>query len=73
MIDMTNTSIRISDEYEFTASNMSLAENLTFRARLVNITSGDQNDTTVETAYIEMRNSTPSDTGKLYFTIASKS
>jgi len=73
MVDMTNTSIRISDEYEFTASNMSLAENLTFRARLVNITSGDENDTTVETAYIEMRNSTPSDTGKLYFTIASKS
>jgi hypothetical protein len=73
MIDMTNTSIRVSDEYEFTASNLSLAENLTFRARLVNITSGDENDTTVETAYIEMRNSTPSDTGKLYFTIASKS
>jgi hypothetical protein len=73
MIDISNQSIKISDEFEFTGSNMSVAENLTFRARLVNITSGNISDTTVETAYIEMRNATASDSGKLYFTIASKS
>ena len=73
MIDISNQSIKISDEFEFTGSNMSVAENLTFRARLVNITSGSPSDTTIETAYIEMRNSTSSDSGKLYFTIASKS
>jgi hypothetical protein len=73
MIDISNQSIKISDEFEFTGSNMSIAENLTFRARLVNITSGDPSDTTIETAYIEMRNATASDSGKLYFTIASKS
>jgi hypothetical protein len=73
MIDISNQSIKISDEFEFTGSNMSVAENLTFRARLVNITSGNISDTTVETAYIEMRNTTASDSGKLYFTIASKS
>ena len=73
MIDISNQSIKISDEFEFTGSNMSIAENLTFRARLVNITSGNLSDTTIETAYIEMRNATASDSGKLYFTIASKS
>jgi hypothetical protein len=73
MIDISNQSIKISDEFEFTGSNMSIAENLTFRARLVNITSGNPSDTTIETAYIEMRNATASDSGKLYFTIASKS
>jgi hypothetical protein len=73
MIDISNQSIKISDEFEFTGSNMSIAENLTFRARLVNITSGNISDTTIETAYIEMRNATASDSGKLYFTIASKS
>lgn len=73
MIDISNQSIKISDEFEFTGSNMSVAENLTFRARLVNITSGNPSDTTIETAYIEMRNATASDSGKLYFTIASKS
>ena len=73
MIDLSNQSIKISDEFEFTGSNMSIAENLTFRARLVNITSGNLSDTTIETAYIEMRNATASDSGKLYFTIASKS
>lgn len=72
-VDISNQSITISDEFEFTGSNMSVAENLTFRARLVNITSGDQNDTTVETAYVEMKNATASDSGKLHFTIASKS
>lgn len=72
-VDISNQSITISDEFEFTGSNMSVAENLTFRARLVNITSGDQNDTTVETAYVEMQNATASDSGKLHFTIASKS
>jgi hypothetical protein len=73
MIDISNQSIKISDEFEFTGANMSIAENLTFRARLVNITSGNLSDTTIETAYVEMRNSTASDSGKLYFTIASKS
>jgi hypothetical protein len=73
MIDISNQSIKISDEFEFTGSNMSIAENLTFRARLVNITSGNPSDTTIETAYVEMRNATASDSGKLYFTIASKS
>ena len=73
MVDITNQSIKISDEFEFTGSNMSIAENLTFRARLVNITGGNLSDTTIETAYIEMKNSTASDSGKLYFTIASKS
>lgn len=72
-VDISNQSITISDEFEFTGSNMSVAENLTFRARLVNITSGDQSDTTVETAYVEMQNATASDSGKLHFTIASKS
>lgn len=72
-VDISNQSITISDEFEFTGSNMSVAENLTFRARLVNITSGDQSDTTVETAYVEMKNATASDSGKLHFTIASKS
>jgi hypothetical protein len=73
MIDIGNQTIKISDEFEFTGANMSVAENLTFRARLVNITSGSPSDTTIETAYVEMRNSTASDSGKLYFTIASKS
>ena len=73
MIDIGNQAIKISDEFEFTGANMSVAENLTFRARLVNITEGNPSDTTIETAYIEMRNTTASDSGKLYFTIASKS
>lgn len=73
LIDIANQSIKVSDEFEFTGANFSVAENLTFRARLVNITSGDQSDTTVETAYIEMKNATASDSGKLFFTIASKS
>lgn len=73
LVDMQNESITVTDDFDFIGSNMSQAENLTFRSRLVNITSGSPSDTTVETAYIEMRNSTSSDSGKLYFKIASKS
>lgn len=73
LVDVDNESISVTDDFDFIGDNMSQAENLTFRSRLVNITSGSQSDTTVETAYIEMRNGTTSDNGKLYFTIASKS
>jgi hypothetical protein len=73
LVDVDNNSISVTDDFDFIGGNMSLAENLTFRSRLVNITSGSESDTTVETAYIEMRNGTTGDTGKLYFTIASKS
>lgn len=73
LVDVDNVSISVTDDFDFIGNNMSLAENLTFRSRLVNITSGSQSDTTVETAYIEMKNGTSSDSGKLYFTISSKS
>lgn len=73
LVDVDNESISVTDDFDFIGDNMSLAENLTFRSRLVNITSGSPSDTTVETAYIEMKNGTTSDNGKLYFTIASKS
>lgn len=73
LIDVDNESISVTDDFDFIGNNMSLAENLTFRSRLVNITSGSQSDTTIETAYIEMKNGTSSDSGKLYFTISSKS
>jgi hypothetical protein len=73
LVDRENDSVSVSDDFDFIGSNMSLAENLTFRSRLVNITSGSASDTTPETIYIEMKNGTTGDTGKLYFTIASKS
>jgi hypothetical protein len=63
-IDRENNQICVSDEYEFIGTTQSVAENLTFRGRLVTI---------LETAYVEMRNGTTSDTGTLQFTIASKS
>jgi len=73
LIDKENDYISVTDEFNFLGLTQSVAENLTFRSRLVNITSGDAGDTTKETAYIEMKNGTNSDTGTLQFTIASKS
>lgn len=73
LVDRENNTISVTDDYEFIGSTQAVAENLTFRGRLVNITSGVEGDTTVETAYVEMRNGTAADTGTLQFTIASKS
>jgi hypothetical protein len=73
IIDKENDEISVTDEFEFIGLTQSVAENLTFRGRLVNITSGNVADTTVETAYIEMKNGTTSDTGEIQFRIASKS
>lgn len=73
LIDKENDSISVTDDFEFIGLSQSVAENLTFRGRLVNITSGNVADTEIETAYIEMKNGTTSDTGTIQFTIASKS
>lgn len=73
LVDRENNAISVTDDFEYIGTTQSVAENLTFRARLVNITSGDAGDTTFETAYIEMRNGTTGDTGSLQFKIASKS
>ena len=72
-IDRENELISVTDDFEFLGLSQSVAENLTFRARLVNITSGVVSDTENDTAYIEMKNGTTSDTGIIQFTIASKS
>jgi len=63
-IDRENNLICVTDEFEFLGANQSVAQNLTFRGRLV---------TLINTAYVEMKNGTTSDTGTLQFTIASKS
>lgn len=73
LIDKENNSISVSDDFDFIGLSQNVAELLTFRGRLVNITSGDAGDVTIETAYIEMKNGTASDTGSIQFTIASKS
>ena len=73
LVDAENEAVSVTDDFDFIGSNMSQSENLTFRSRAVNITSGSMSDTTVETAYIEMKNGTTGDNGKIHFTIASKS
>lgn len=73
VVDAANETVTLNDEYDFLGANSSVAENLQFRAKLINITSGEGNDTTLETVYIEMKNNTSNDTGSLNFTISSKS
>ena len=61
LIDRDNEKISVSDEYEFIGQDTSLTgagNNLTFRGKLVNITSGDVGDTDNDTAYIEIYNGT---------------
>ena len=69
----------MTDDFEFIGTDNSLtgdANNLTFRGKLVNITSGDIGDTTIDTAYIEFQNATTESTvtpPTLTFTITSRS
>jgi hypothetical protein len=61
LIDRDNEKICVTDDYEFIGQDTSLVgtgDNLTFRGKLVNITSGDAGDSTNDTAYIEMYNGT---------------
>ena len=79
IIDRDNEKIAVSDDYEFIGSDDSIVgagNNLTFRGRLVNITSGDIGDITNDTAYIEMYNGTTESTVTLptiTFTLSSRS
>ena len=79
LIDKENDEISVTDDFEFIGTDNSLtgdANNLTFRGKLVNITSGDIGDTTIDTAYIEFQNATTESTvtpPTLTFTITSRS
>ena len=79
LIDKENDTISVTDDFEYIGTDNSLtgdALNLTFRGKLVNITSGDAADTTIETAYIEFKNATTESTitlPTLTFTISSRS
>jgi len=65
-IDRENDEIAVTDNFEFIGTSQSIAENLTFRAKLVTIDS-------IITAYIEMKNGTASDSGTLHFTLQTRS
>ena len=65
-IDRENDEIAVTDNFEFIGTSQSVAENLTFRAKLVTIDS-------IITAYIEMKNGTASDSGTLHFTLQTRS
>jgi hypothetical protein len=79
LIDRDNEQIAVTDDFEFIGQDNSLtgaADNLTFRGKLVNITSGDAGDTDNDTAYIEMYNATVESTvtlPTLTFTLSSRS
>ncbi len=79
IIDRDNEKISVSDEYEFIGQDTSLTgagNNLTFRGKLVNITSGDVADADNDTAYIEIYNGTTESTATLptiTFTLSSRS
>ena len=79
IIDRDNEQISVTDDFEFIGQDTSLtgaADNLTFRGKLVNITSGDAGDITNDTAYIEMYNATVESTvtlPTLTFTLSSRS
>jgi hypothetical protein len=79
LIDRDNEKISVSDEYEFIGQDDSLVgagNNLTFRGKLVNITSGDVADVDNDTAYIEIYNGTVESTVTLptiTFTLMSRS
>ena len=79
LIDKENDTISVTDDFEYIGTDNSLtgdALNLTFRGKLVNITSGDASDTTVETAYIEFKNATTESSltpPSLTYTITSRS
>ena len=79
LIDRDNEKISVSDDYEFIGSDNGIVgagNNLTFRGKLVNITSGDAGDVTNDTAYIEMYNGTTESTVTLptiTFTLSSRS
>ena len=79
LIDRDNEQIAVTDDFEFIGQDNSLtgaADNLTFRGKLVNITSGDVGDTDNDTAYIEMYNATVESTvtlPTLTFTLSSRS
>lgn len=65
-IDRETDEISVSDNFEFIGTTQSVAENLTFRGKLVIVDS-------ITTAYIEMKNGTASDSGTLQFTIQTRS
>lgn len=79
LIDRDNEKISVSDEYEFIGQDDSLVgagNNLTFRGKLVNITSGNPVDGDIDTAYIEIYNGTSESTVTLptiTFTLSSRS
>ena len=79
LIDKENNNISVTDDFEFIGNDNSVSgdgNNLTFRGKLVNITSGDASDTTVETAYIEFKNATTESSltpPSLTYTITSRS
>ena len=79
LIDKDNEKICVSDDYEFIGQDDTLVgagNNLTFRGKLVNITSGDAGDSDKDTAYIEIYNGTSESTVTLptiTFTLSSRS
>lgn len=79
LIDRDNEKINLSDDYQFIGQDTSLVgvgNNLTFRGKLVNITSGDPGDTSNDTAYIEIYNGTSESAVTLptiTFTLSSRS
>ncbi|MDA9953450.1 hypothetical protein N9D61_03815 [Planktomarina sp.] len=79
LIDKENDEISVTDDFEFIGLDSGIngnAINLTFRGKLVNITSGVVGDTTVETAYIEFKNATTESSitpPSLTYTITSRS
>jgi len=78
-IDRDNDKISVTDDYQFIGQDTSIVgvgNNLTFRGKLVNITSGDVADGDIDTAYIEIYNGTSESSVTLptiTFTLSSRS
>jgi hypothetical protein len=74
IIDRTNDLICVNEEFDLLSNDQSLFDNLMFRGKLINI-GGQVNplDQNEDTVYIEYNSTTLGDSGKLHFTISSKS
>lgn len=74
LVDRVNDTLCVNEDYDVSAGDQSLYDNLLFRGKLINIggqtTPLDQDEDTV---YIEYNSTTLGDSGKLYFNISSKS
>jgi len=73
-VDKINDAVMLDEEFNLSATSQTVYDNLVFRSKLINIGSqSDPSDTVTDTVYVEMNSTTSGDSGKLYFTISSKS